>query len=202
MWLVSDVHELAAIKEIEQASDRAIGIVAGAIIASKLSDVLRRALGDESPYAKKVRNQMFEHEGPLGTFAAHINMAYLIGLLSEKGHGDLQTFKKVRNLFAHYAEHNTFDTERIKALCKNFRLIDEELRVHDQVIFKRDTPEEKFEIPVDAVVIERGLVTLGIKKAGDNTASPKWRFLTSSKLFCATLDRYLEKPQELVLPLL
>jgi hypothetical protein len=41
MWLVSDVHELAAIKEIEQAPDRTLGVVAGAIISSKLSDVLR-----------------------------------------------------------------------------------------------------------------------------------------------------------------
>ena len=159
-------------------------------------------MSDNGPYAKKVRSHMFQPEGPLGTFGAQIDMAYLIGLLSEKGHEDLLTFKKVRNLFAHYAEHNTFDTERIRALCKNFRLIDEHKRIYDQVIWKRDTPEEKFEATVDAVVIERGVVTMGIKKADDDTASPKWRFLASSKLFCATLDIYLEKPQDLLVPLL
>lgn len=202
MWLVSTAHELAAIKEIEEAPDRTIGIVAGAIIASKLSDVLRRALGDDSRYAKKVRNQMFEHEGPLGSFGAHIHMAYLIGLLSEQGHTDLQTLKKIRNLFAHYAEHNTFETERIRALCKNFRLVDDKDRVFERAILKRDTPEKTFEVSLDAVTNVEGIVALAIKKEGDDTESPKWRFLTSSKLFCATLDYYWTEPKAVRVPLL
>ena len=41
MWLATDNKELEAIDELEKgASDRTLGIIAGAIVDSKLSDIL------------------------------------------------------------------------------------------------------------------------------------------------------------------
>jgi len=200
MWLVSDLTELAAIRELQKGSDRALGIIAGAIIDSKLSDVLRRALGDDSPYSKRVRAELFHADGPLGSFGPRISMAYLIGLLTEQGHTDLQTFKKIRDLFAHYTEHGSFTMQRISALCNNFKLIDE--RVFEQVTLKRDTDEQKNGVDLDAAVIEDREVHMTLRKKDDDASDPKWRFVSSAKLFCATLDTYLKSPMILSVPLL
>jgi DNA-binding MltR family transcriptional regulator len=141
MWLATDSKEFEAIEELEQgASERNLGVVAGAIVDSKLSHVLRRALGDDSPYSKKVRAELFNPDGPLGSFGSRISMAFLLGLLTEKGHTDLQTFKKIRNLFAHYAEHGTFASQRIRDLCRNLLLVDE--RVSEQLIVRRNVGDD------------------------------------------------------------
>jgi len=206
MWLATDIKEFEAIDELEKgASDRTLGVVAGAIIDSKLSDVLRRALGDDTPYSKKVRAEIFNPDGPLGSFGSRIGIAYLLGLLSEKGHTDLQTFKKIRNLFAHYAEHGTFKSQRIRDLCKNFLLVDE--RVSDQLIVRRNVGEDgipEIEVAIDAAVIEieSKTMSIGLKKKDDDCSDPKWRFVSSSKLFCAVLDTYLRDPTALKAPIL
>ena len=66
----------------------------------------------------------------------------------------------------------------------------------------RDTPEKKFEVVLDAILIENRSVMMGIRKPDDDPKSPKWRFLATSKLFCAVLDMYFRDPKELAVPLL
>lgn len=199
MWLVSDSKERAAIKELDQASDRTVGIISGAIIDSKLSEVLMRALGDDSPYSKKIRSELFRPDGPLGNFRTKIKCAYLIGLLTEEGCADMQTFTKIRNRFVHYAEDGTFGAQRITALCRNFNIIDK--RVFEQVMLVRGTEEQQLRVDLGAAVIENRELHMALKKKDGDTSNPKWRFASSAKLFCATLDTYLHAPESLNVPL-
>ncbi len=54
---------------------------------------------------------------------------------------------------------------------------------------------------LDAVVVENRRVNMGLRKEGDDTSAPKWRFVASAKLFGASLGSYLERPEELNVPL-
>lgn len=120
MWFMKDT--VGALDELEEGSDRTIGVVAGAIVNSFLTDALKNELSrDDTPYSKDIQNNVFQPDGPLGNFGAKIWMAYLLGYFTQDAHDDLLNFKYIRNLFAHYSEHNSFHTQRIKDRCANFK---------------------------------------------------------------------------------
>jgi len=48
-------------------------------------------------------------DGPLGTFSAKVDVAFALGLLSEKSRRDLHNLRKVGNEFAHNPDDIDFD---------------------------------------------------------------------------------------------
>jgi hypothetical protein len=62
---------------------------------------------------------MFKGYGPLATFSAKIELAYLMGVISAQERRDLLIIKDVRNEFAHRPDERTFGSQRISALCGN-----------------------------------------------------------------------------------
>lgn len=93
-------------------TDRGAALMA----AGYLDEWLKRLLEKYFVDAKAVANRALE--GPLQTFAARIDMAFLTGLLPRNVHTDLHVIKRIRNKFAHHAGLLDFNTEDIARECR------------------------------------------------------------------------------------
>ncbi len=92
-------------------SDRAAAIVVAAMLDVALASLLRRRLLEApSPY----RSLLDGDRAPLSTFAAKIDAAYQLGLISKYMARDLHLVRKIRNDFAHNPLHLTFDSESVR----------------------------------------------------------------------------------------
>jgi DNA-binding MltR family transcriptional regulator len=120
-WHYTDDEEREALNELEQLSDRAAGIVATTMLENSLDGVFQHELRDDDPALLK---ELFTEGGPLGTFAAKIKLLYALGLVTKDGRHDLDSIRKIRNVFAHKLSGNTFQSESIKDRCLSLRLID------------------------------------------------------------------------------
>jgi len=96
-------------------SDRACAVLAGALLDSLLEHLLRKAMVPDSS------QELFRAQGPLGSFAAKIDLALALGLISHEDHRELTLVRRIRNDFAHYLDHDlNFTTvhiaDRVRAL--------------------------------------------------------------------------------------
>jgi hypothetical protein len=191
MWNTRSNKDHAAVDEIEAGSDRAAGVIAYMIVDSLLSDALRTELHrDDSDYSRKVRHSIFDPAlGAAGPFTVKVDLAYLLGFFTQDAHHDLKTMGKIRNLFAHYTEHNTFDTESIKTRCSNLKLVDE--RVSRPVMFSRN-PATGETWPMDATGLVRNKISLHLVDRENAISTPRGRYITTAKLFIAAFTRFEE----------
>ena len=103
---------LAAIQTaFSRETDRAAAIVAAAM----LDDGLATLLGAFLVEPRKAGESIVDGEqAPLGTFSARINAAHQMGLISPYFARDLHLIRKIRNHFAHSADHLTFETPEVR----------------------------------------------------------------------------------------
>jgi DNA-binding MltR family transcriptional regulator len=59
---------------------------------------------------------MFHSSAPLGSFAAKIRLAHLLGLISKDFYSDLEMMKEIRNRFAHDLSAVSFDQQSISPI--------------------------------------------------------------------------------------
>lgn len=194
VWFI-DPKSISALGELEQGSDRTIGVVAGAIIDSNLTDALRNEFRrDETSYSANIANNVFQPDGPLGNFGAKIWIAYLLGYFTQDAHDDLQNLTYLRNRFAHYSENNSFENQNIKDRCANFKLVNELVRpsVAGIKINNRSISAVSF------ISVTKDRIYLNIPNHQKILKTAKGRFVCTAKLFCAALVAYgknqLKKP--------
>ena len=96
-------------------SNRAVGVMWPAIIENRLTSLLRAAFIKDNERA----DSMLNPSGPLGSFGAKINLAYLMGLYCKEAHQDLLTISKIRNKFAHDVTVKEFEADAIKSRIQN-----------------------------------------------------------------------------------
>jgi len=94
-------------------SDRASGLMSAAF----LEDYLSRLIGAFMVDNIKVKSEIFSHNGPLGTFSSKIDMAFMLGLISDNTKRDLHLLRKIRNEFAHSAKPLEFTNSAINSRC-------------------------------------------------------------------------------------
>ena len=67
-------------------------------------------------------NALFSEEGStLGTFAARVDIAYALGLITPEQQSDLTIIRRVRNVFAHAIKDIDFQHPSIEKECKKLR---------------------------------------------------------------------------------
>jgi DNA-binding MltR family transcriptional regulator len=196
MWFALDQNTINALDELEKGPDRTVGVVAGAIVESYLTEILKRELTpDDSDYTKEIQNYTFQPDGPLGNFGAKIWVAYLLGYFSKKAHVDLLNFKHIRNLFAHYSEHNSFQTQKIRDRCSNFTLINELVRGP-----MATRSGGGISASMDSMMYSKSANTFHLNMVNHDEVLkvPKGRFITTVKLLCAAFELFgqgnLRKP--------
>lgn len=109
---------LVAFEDINNSNDRAAAIVAAAFLEDHLTMALKRCFHTAD---EKILNETFRSSGPLGSFSAKINMAFLIGLCSKEACKELHTIKDIRNEFAHKGLTRDFDSQRVRDLANNLK---------------------------------------------------------------------------------
>jgi DNA-binding MltR family transcriptional regulator len=102
----------------DQASDRAMAIVLGAILENHLTELLRLVMRRD----KKIADELFNPIGPLGPFGVKARIAYMLRLISEEAYRDLITASRIRNRFAHDLAVTSLEDQQITAWIKNMNM--------------------------------------------------------------------------------
>ena len=114
-WTIRDAkRELAIIERIENGEPRAAAVLAGAYLEDRLTDTLRSRMVQD----RKLLGKFFKGYGPLATFSAKIDLAYLLGIAPEPLFSRLHTIREIRNRFAHRLDCNSFKVPAIYDLCR------------------------------------------------------------------------------------
>jgi len=97
--------------------DRSKAILAGSLLDALLEQLLRSVFVEQPP------EELFGPYGPLSSFAAKIDAAFALGLLSSAEYSDLHRHRKIRNEFAHSLNDTlSFDTSPISDHVQQLRL--------------------------------------------------------------------------------
>jgi DNA-binding MltR family transcriptional regulator len=112
-----------AFDQIKRDSDRAVAIVGAAIIEDRLAEFLLRRCASNSSSQRTARN-FFGTNGPLGSFGAKIDAAFVFQHITKEAHEDLRLVKDIRNRFAHEIEIDSFAHDAISSRCKRLQLVE------------------------------------------------------------------------------
>jgi Mannitol repressor len=175
-------------EQIEFDSDRAAGIVAGSIAETRLEQALRSRLRSEPP---QIATDLFRPSGALGSFKIKIDVAYLMGVLSEEAFKDLTIIKNIRNDFAHELELDSFVRPSIRDRCKNLVLIDRHVGPIP-TIPSRDNPLPQ---------VDRVSPYMGLPDYEQKLSDPRFRYVMSAQIISSLLGEGSENP-ETQLPLI
>ncbi len=164
-WVIRNIkRDVQIAKEIDRQEDRGAAIVAGAYLEDFILEALKRRLVPDTA----VLNEFFTGMGPLATFSAKIEMAYLMRLVDKENRQRMHAIRRIRNEFAHNMEPVTFETTRIKEMCKTLmhrRIIESFVRRASQK-FKDDTDMLAF---IEKVFIPMGKVADTARNSYINT---------------------------------
>ncbi|WP_439699124.1 MltR family transcriptional regulator [Mucilaginibacter sp. AW1-7] len=103
--------------ELSKETDRGVALMAAALLDYELELLIKTKMLGTSSFLK----DLFEFNGPLGTFSAKIKIAYSIGLISKETKSDLDLIRKIRNEFGHQYTPISFESTSIAALSKNLK---------------------------------------------------------------------------------
>lgn len=101
--------------------------------ASYLEERLTSALKARFVSNNTVHNKVFKNYGPLSTFTAKIDIAYLLKIFPEQGRASFHTIREIRNRFAHRLDVNSFDDEPVSDLCKKLYRPENIKKIADQL---------------------------------------------------------------------
>lgn len=125
------------------AEDRAAAIIEVTSLEAALENAIKTKL---IPLNKDDYRELFAPEGPLGTFATKIKLAYALGLYGKHTRKDLDIIRWIRNAFAHSRKPLWFHTE---VVADAIDLLTVTKRTPNLAEFKGveqplDTPRKKF----------------------------------------------------------
>jgi len=103
---------------LKQKSDRPLVIIATIFLDNELTDILRAFL---IPDADKIDNDnLFGYNRPIENFGPKIDLAYRLGLISDKLCKDLHYIRCMRNDFAHAQKKYKLNEDKVKHLSTKF----------------------------------------------------------------------------------
>ena len=117
-----DLHDFSEfVNEFKKESDRAAVILG----ASKLDQILGMILTKHLIACPTSSDDLFDNNGPLGTFSSKINMCFRLGLIDSELCRAIHLTRKIRNSFAHEVYGAKLDSgshkDRIKSLVANIK---------------------------------------------------------------------------------
>lgn len=106
------------LEEVGKGPLRSSVITASALIDALLQKVLTRFLVDVPKL-----DELFKHNGALGSFSSKISMSFALGLISKELHDDINQFRKIRNICAHEFSIDEKLMNDIKSQVCNFQFL-------------------------------------------------------------------------------
>jgi hypothetical protein len=110
---ISDL--LKATSSFTKQTDRGTALV----VAAWVDDAMLTALIVIFHRDEKLAKRLLQIDGPLGSFAARISVAYLLDVITPSLFHDLEVIRAIRNKFAHVRESLRFTSQPIKDRCKS-----------------------------------------------------------------------------------
>ena len=101
---------------LNKESDRGAVLISTGFLEQQLKDVLLAFMLSVPQSEDLVEG----HNAPLGTFSSRITTCYVLGLISDNEHHDLNLLRRIRNDFAHDI-HTSFETQSIIDRCKELQ---------------------------------------------------------------------------------
>jgi hypothetical protein len=120
VWQYNGDDEKEVIESLPGLSDRAVAIIAGTLVEVRIKTAILSVCTGNS----KIEDRMFQPSGPLGPFSVKIDMAQMLGIITQEAYADLVIFKDIRNAFAHRLDIRDFRTQWIKDRCAKFKLVE------------------------------------------------------------------------------
>lgn len=141
------------VEQVEVDSDRAVAIVAGAVLDEMLKRLLSLVIVDEAIAVKLLD----DYASPLRTFSARINAAYAFRFIAKEHYELLNTIRDIRNFFAHMVDWSFAESTTV-GMCQNMHL--------DNVAFppgEENDPRTRFIMMASAICgqIEGNLLNFG-----------------------------------------
>ena len=103
------------LSEFQKETDRGCALVGAALLDNQLENTLRSFFKKN-----KESEELLSANGPLGTFSSRIKLAFCIGAIIDMEYHELEIIRVIRNEFAHGLHGISFETQKIRDLCKNF----------------------------------------------------------------------------------
>jgi DNA-binding MltR family transcriptional regulator len=103
------------IKALLKHQEATTALVVAALVEEWLQKLLLLAT---RPISGKMATKIYEAYGPLNTFSAKIDIAYLFKQFDDDIYGDLRAIKDIRNKFAHTTDFISFTSEHIANECQ------------------------------------------------------------------------------------
>jgi len=112
------VEQLSAILKSDQSAfgvDRAVAITIAAHLERILEERFSLLLKNRDT---KTLSRLFSERGPVAGFLNKIELAYAFGIVDGPMRDDLNSIRKIRNIFAHATAAISFDTDELAAECR------------------------------------------------------------------------------------
>jgi mannitol operon repressor len=106
--------------ELFKESDRACVILGAAYLDESIGILLANFFIDDPKVVKNLISADVLN-APLSTFASRITAAYCLGLIDKIQYNDLNTIRKIRNLFAHGLQGISFEDGRVIKECEKLK---------------------------------------------------------------------------------
>jgi DNA-binding MltR family transcriptional regulator len=114
--LTAAVQDFSAFRmALVRESDRGCALFAAAYLDKALRDLLKSCLVKH----RKLDEEIFGSQSPLGSFSSRIKLAYYLGKIAPSERKDLDGIRLIRNDFAHHAELLSFEDQSIRDRCGN-----------------------------------------------------------------------------------
>jgi len=109
-------------EEMFGANDRAVAIMLGAFMETALTKFIRIRFRQD--LNSDERRAVYDYDGPLGTFAAKIAIAYAMATIGPLTRDDLDLIRIIRNGFAHSRKSIKFDDTETVVICAKLQTPD------------------------------------------------------------------------------
>jgi len=127
------------VEEMGGESDRAVVIVGAAWVEEALGDSVTSFLEAHADAHKR----LFSGAGPLASFSAKIDLARLLGLMTDSIRSDLHKIREIRNEFAHSIANKqdhtklSFTASHVRDKCLALNCVAQEAHTDPRVAFTR-----------------------------------------------------------------
>lgn len=179
-WVAADKNISDGLKnlyiEIERGSDRSVAILAGTIVETHVTALLRHSVQADD----KLWESRTHPSAALGSFSIQIDLLYMMRRITEEAHRDLVLLKDIRNRFAHDLDVTDFTTERVKNKCMAMTLVDRYVVHSDAIHYQVQTHLNG----------QPSVFALGSNTALEELKHPKHRYLWACKVFSMALGFY------------
>jgi DNA-binding MltR family transcriptional regulator len=127
-------------------SDRGGVLIVAEELDTMLKDLHLAHIESVSSANSDLKKRLFSFYGPIGNFAARIQLAYVYGLISKPTYEDLERLREIRNVAAHTSQNFSFHNiiEKILAMKAVERNINHlQLTADEQVAVEKPDSDEK-----------------------------------------------------------